>query len=127
MQGARGADAEDVQGPVHGLDLPGGEIDVGQGVQFGHDDIDVVGADAVGQYGDTLAVAFARHGYEFTGGVAEFQLVQQVRDHVHAARVAYKDHIVSQFLRLKVDMERGAVSVDDEFRCRNAHDCSIMR
>jgi hypothetical protein len=65
VQGAGGADAEDVQGPVHGLHLTGGKVDVRQGVQFGHDNVDVVGADAMRQDGDALAHPLSGDGDEF--------------------------------------------------------------
>jgi hypothetical protein len=58
--------------------------------------------------------------------VTEFHFVQQVRDHVDAAGVAHEDDVVGQFFRLQVDMEGGAVAIDNEFRFRDSHGCSII-
>ena len=126
VQGAGGADAEDVQGLVHGLHLAGGEIDIRQGVEFGHDNVNIVGADAMRQDGDAFPVPLSGDGNEFAGSVAELDLVQQVRDHVHAAGVAHEDDVVGQFFRLQMDMEGGAVAIDNEFRFRDSHGCSII-
>ena len=126
VQGAGGADTQDVQGLVHGLDLAGGEIDVGEGVQLGHHDVDVVGADAMGKEGDALAVPPAGDGDELAGGVPEFDVFQHFGDHVDPAGVAHEDDVVGQFFRLEVDVEHGAVAVDDEFGFRDSHGKSIM-
>ena len=121
MEGAGGADADDIEGAVLFLDLAGGEIDIGQRIQFGHDDVDVVRSDAVGKDGDALAVLPARDGDELAGGVAELDVLQEVGDHVNPAGVADHDDVVGQFFRLEVDMERGAVPVDDQFGFRYSH------
>ena len=94
VQGAGGADTEDIQRLVHGLDLARGEVHVGQGIQLGHDDVDVVRADTVRQRGDTLSVALAGDGNEFAGFVAEFDVCKIFADHVHAGRVSHHDDIV---------------------------------
>ena len=44
---AAGADAEDGQAAMSQFGEAGIEIDIGQGVELGHHDVDVVGADAV--------------------------------------------------------------------------------
>ena len=104
-----------------GPDLPGDEIDVRQGVQLGHHDVDVVGADAMGQDGDTLAVPPSGDGDELAGGMPELDIFQQFGDHVDPAGVAHKDDVVGQFFRLQVNVEHGAVAVDDEFGFRDSH------
>ena len=43
------------------------------------------------------------------------------RYHVHAGGVSHHDHIVCQFFGLQVDVEYGAVGVDDEFGFRDSH------
>ena len=115
MQGAGGDDAEDVEGLVHGLYLAGFEVHIGQGVELGHHDVDIVRADAVGQRRDALSVAFAGNGYEFTGFVAEFDICQVFSDHVHAGRVSHHDDVVGQFFGFQVNVKHGTVAVDNQF------------
>ena len=50
------------------VDVPRFEIYVGQRVEFGHDDIDVVGPDAGGYHGQSFAFAGSRYGVEFAVG-----------------------------------------------------------
>ena len=121
MQGAGGADAEDLEGPVLRLDLTGEEVHVRQGVELGHDDIDVVGADTVGEGRQALAVVAAGHRNELTGGMAEFDVAQVFRNHIDTAGVSDHDNGVSQLFRLDMEMEHGTVRVDDQFRLRDTH------
>ena len=121
VQGAGSADAQDVQGLVHGLDFAGLEVHVGQGVQLGHDDVDIVRADAMGQRGDALAVALAGDGNEFTGFVTEFYVCEVFSDHVHAGRIADHDDVICQFFGFQMDVKHGTVAIDDEFRFRDSH------
>ena len=75
----------------------------------------------MGKDGDALAVPPARDGDELAGGVPEFDVFQQFGDHVDAAGVAHEDDVVGQFFGLEVDVEHGAVAVDDEFGFRDSH------
>ena len=115
LDGAAGADAQDVQRAVLGELLARLEIDVGEGIELRHHDIDVVRADAGGQDRDALPVEqprgpdeFARSALGLDGGEIGF-------DHGDPAGVADEDHVVGQLFRTDVDVERGAVTVDDQF------------
>ena len=115
MQGAGGTDPDDVESLVLGLDLTGLEVYVCKGVKLGHHDVDIVGADAVGEGRDAFAVALARDGNEFTRLVTELYVLEVLSYHIHPGGVSHHDDIVGQFLGLEVDVEYGAVTVDDKF------------
>ena len=114
MQGAGGADPEDIQAAVHGLHLAGFKVHVGQGVQLRHHDVDIVRADAVGQRRDAFSVVFAGDGDKLTGGVAALDVGEEIGQHVHAAGVSHHDDVVGQLFGLQMNMESGAVSVNNE-------------
>lgn len=65
LQGARCADAHHMERAVLGAYLACGEVYVGQGVELVDHDVDVVGADAVAQTHDRLALIGASDGVEF--------------------------------------------------------------
>ena len=103
------------------LYLAGGEIDIGQGVKLGHDDVDIVSTDAGGQKGDPLSVVFAGDGYELAGLMAELLVLKESGSHVHTAGIAEYNDPVCKLFRPQMDMECGTVSVDDQFRLRYSH------
>ena len=128
VQGAGGADAQDVEGAVLRLYLAGFEVHVGQGVQLCHHNVNVVRANPMGQGGDALAIVFAGYGDEFTRGVAELDVCQVFGNHVHAGRIAHHNYVIGQFLRFQVNVEHGAVAVDNKFRFRNSHSaCGLSK
>ena len=66
-------------------------------------------------------------GDKLPGGVAEFQVGQILRNHVDPAGVSDHDDGIGQLFRPDVDMERGTVRVDDQFRFGNSHDYAVCK
>ena len=107
---------------VLGLDLAGGEVHVGQGVELGGHDVDIVGTYSMRQGGDALAVVETRYEGEFTRLPLGLDLFEVGNEHLHAPGVAHEEHGVGQFGRFDVDVKYRSVAVDDEFRFWNSHD-----
>ena len=85
-------------------------------LRFGHHDVDVVGADAVGKGGDAPAVVGAGDGVELPRTLVELDGVEVRGDGAHAARVAHHEDNVGEVFGQDMEMEHGTVVVDDEFR-----------
>ena len=98
-----------------GLDLAGLEIDVGESIQLGHYDIDVVAADSVGKGGDTLAVVGTGSESEFAGLALDFDGVEKGFEHFHTPGISEHHHDVGKVLRPHVDVECRTIGIDDEF------------
>ena len=90
---------------------PGLEIDIGQGVQLGEHNVDVVGAHPRGNHRDTLALVGARVGDELAVLLAHLHRVQHTGYHRHTAGIAHQNDIVGQFLRVQVEMVNRAVGL----------------
>ena len=74
VQGTGSTNAQDVEGTVYWLNLARFEVHIGQGIQFRHNNVNVVRADTMGQGGNALAIVLTGYGDEFTGFVAEFDV-----------------------------------------------------
>ena len=114
MERTGSADSENVQAAVDGFNLAGFEVDVGQGVQFRHHDVDIVRAYTVGQRGDALSIVFSGDGNKLARSVAAFDVGKIVGQHIHAAGISHHYDIVGQLFGLQMNMESGAVSVNNE-------------
>ena len=126
LDGAAGAYPQDVESTVLGLDLAGLEIDVGEGVELGHHDVDVVGADARREHREPLSAAAAGHPHELPRGASGLDLVEQGDEHLHAAGIADEYHVVGKLVGTDVDVEYRTVAVDDKFRFRDSHDFALL-
>ena len=114
LQATAGADANAGQRAVLVFLLSRLIVDVGQCVEFGHDDVNIVAADAVALTGDALAFIGAGDGMELAAADLTLSGVEMVGNGIDAGRVAHQDYTVGQLLRLEVQVEAGAVFVDDE-------------
>ena len=65
LQGAGGADADDVEGAQIFPDFAGLEVDIGEGIQFVDDDVDIIGSDAGGEDGEAFGTDITGMGNEF--------------------------------------------------------------
>lgn len=72
------------------------EIDVDEGVQLGHDDVDIVGADARGENGNALALIGAGEADELTIGVLALDGVEELLNHRNTTRVANEDDFIGE-------------------------------
>ena len=121
VDGAAGAYAQHVEGTVLRLYLAGGEIYICQGVQFSHYNVYVVRAYSCGQDGDPLGIIPSGNGDELPGGVAALNVLKICCGHINPGRVSYHYNVVSQLLRLHMEVERGSVRVNYKFRFRYSH------
>ena len=112
---AAGADAQDLERPMLCFGQAGLEIDVCKCVELGHHDVDVVGADAVRQGGDSFAMVGSCDGVELARALVELYGVEILCDRAHATRVAHHDHDVGQVFGKDMQMEHGTVVIDDQF------------
>ena len=114
LQSATSAHADEGQRAVHGALRAGGEVDVGQGVELVHHDVDVVAADARGEGRDALALVGARDGVELAALDLTLHGVEVVGYQGDAAGVAHEDHAVGQLFGAEVQVEDATVAIDDQ-------------
>ena len=96
LKAAAGADAHAGQRTVLRILLACLVVDIGQRVQLGHHDVDIVAADAVALAGDALAAVGAGDGVELAALHLTFHRVEVCGHGVHATRVTDEDDLVSE-------------------------------
>ena len=96
-----------------------GEVDVDKGVELGKDEVDVVGADSRGEDRDSFSFVGASGADEFTVCVFAFDGVEKALDHRDAAGVANENDFVGKLTWFYVEVEDGAIGIDDELRVGN--------
>ena len=81
------------------------EVDIGQGIEFGHHYIDIVGANAVrkAHYGFTFVSA--TNGVKFAARYLKVLSVEIGCNHVNTARIAAHHYAVGEVLWLEVKVE----------------------
>ena len=89
-----------------GLFRAGIEVDVGKGVEFGHDDVDVVATDARGEDRDTLALIGARDAMELAAADLAFLFGEMGSHSAYSARIAHKDDAVGKLFGTQMQVER---------------------
>ncbi len=115
LQGARGADADDGQCAEMRFDGAGDEIDIGQGVEFIEDDVDIVRADTGGDDGKAHPANIARVGNEFAVAVGHFHLIEVPANGRDAIGVADGNNGGCKFFREGIEVVHGATGVDNQF------------
>ena len=119
MQTTARADAYQFQLAEFGLFFTGLEVDVCQGVQFVHHNVDIVATDARGDYRDAFAFVCTGYGLEFAAFYLAFFVLEVGCDQCHASGVAYQDYFICQPFGLYVEVENGTVIIDNQFgRCK---------
>ena len=103
-----------------GFLLAGGEIDVGQSVELRDGDVDVADADAGRENGHPLALVGAGHGVELAVGDLAFDILEMFGDEGHTARIADQNDGVGQLFGTEVEVENGAVFVDNQLGSRDS-------
>ena len=109
LQGSAGTDTHNVERAVLRLHLHRLQVNIGQGIQFGHHNVDVVGAHTRGERGDALSAQSARVYHQLTVLVGELHRVEIFRYIRHAPRVAHHNNIVGQIFRKDTQMVDSAV------------------
>nr|DAR47932.1 MAG TPA: hypothetical protein [Caudoviricetes sp.] len=127
LDGPRGAQPQQRELLFLGLDLPRGEIHVGQGIELRNRNIDIADADAGREHRHAPALVGARHGVELAVRHVAFLFVEKRRHECHATRIAHQDDRVGQLLGTQVEVENRAVVVDYQFGRRYcSHLCSVL-
>ena len=97
----------------------GRKIDIDQGVEFGEDDIDIVGADAGGDDGEAFLADAAGMGDEFAVLGAVFDGIEMLANFGYAVGVAYRQDGRGQFFGAEVEVVDGAAIVYKKFTFRD--------
>ena len=90
-------------------------IDVGECIEFVGHDVDVVAADAVALTGNALALVGAGDGMELAALYFALFSVEVGSNGIYAGRIAHEYDTVGQLFRLQMQVETGAVSIDNQF------------
>ena len=97
------------------LVLPLLEVDVGKGIKFVHDNVDVVATDACAQYGDALALVCTGDGMELAALYFAFLRVEMAGNGADAAWIADEYDAVGQLFGLDVKVEDATIFINNEF------------
>ncbi len=115
LQGARGADPEELKRRKPGLDGPRFKIDVGKRVQFIQYDIDIVGSDAGRDDGKPFFSKKSGMCNEFAVGRLMFNRIKMFAHLWNAAGIAYKDNRMGDLVGPEIEVVDGASLVKDQF------------
>lgn len=119
LERARSTDADYLECGMLVFRGTGLEIDIYEGVQLRHDNIDIVGADARGENGNALPLIGAGEADELTIGVLALNGVEELLNHRDTTRIANEDDFIGELSGLDMEMENRAVGIDDELRIGN--------
>ena len=108
-------DAEDIERTMNRLYLTSLEIDVRKGIQFVHDDIDIIRTDSGGKDCHPYALVLSGHGHKLSRSMPELLFLEVFRNHIDSSGISHKNHVVGKFFRTKVQMEDRSVTIDDKF------------
>ncbi len=116
LEGARSTDTDYLESGMLVFRSTGLEIDIDKGIQLGHDDVDIVGADASGENGNALALIGAGEADELTICVLALDGVEELLNHRNTARIADEDNFIGELSGLDMEVENRAVGIDNELR-----------
>ena len=129
LKSARGAYAHNVEAAVCVFHNSLLEIDVGESIEFGHHDVDIVAPYAVAQCHNRPAAVGAAYGVELATAHFIVACVKVGCYHVDSARVTAYDDVVAQLVGVKVNVKYTAVGIDDHFRIGDyflGHSCHCI-
>ncbi|KXT34493.1 hypothetical protein HMPREF2141_02320 [Bacteroides uniformis] len=115
LQAAAGADTYQLKATQTGLFFARLEIDVCQGIQFVHHDIDVVTSDTGGNHRNTFPLVSTGDSLELAAFHFTFLVLEMGGNQCHPSGVAYQDDFVCQPFGLYVKMKYRTVFIDDQF------------
>ena len=104
LERTTGADADKVQTAMGFFGHSRLQVDIGEGVEFVHHDINVVGTHARREHSDTFAVEIAGTGDEFTVLTFHLNLVEKRGNHFDTTRVANHDDVIGQLIGMQIQM-----------------------
>ena len=91
------------------------EVDVGGGIEFGGDDVNVVAAHAGGECCESVAVVGTRKGVDFAVEALVFDAVEKGLEHLYTRRVADEYDIVGEGVCGEVYMVEASVGSQNQF------------
>ena len=103
---------------MFGAHAASGEIDIGEGVEFGYYDLNIIGADAMRYRHDRLALIRASDGMKLARTNFKIDRIEHRSDEIYATGIADEDDIIAKLVGAHMDMKSRAVIIDDEFGCR---------
>jgi len=113
LEGAAGSHTDDGEGGEGSFDGAGGKVDIGEGVELVEHDVDIVRADAGGDYGEAFLADAAGVGNEFPVVGAVFDSVEVFANVVDAVRIAYGEDGGGEFFGTEVEVVDGATVIDN--------------
>ena len=116
LQTSTSTDTDKRKCPMLGLVLTLLEIDVGEGIQLVHHNVEVVATDTMTEASDAFPPVCACNGMKLTTLYVTFFRIEMRSNCVNPARVSNKNDTVSKLFRPDVKMENAAIFVDDELR-----------
>ena len=118
LQPSAGTDTYEGEGTMLRLLCTCLEIDIRQSIELIHYDVDVVAAYSGAESRDALAFILSGDGMELTIARLTFLTVEMGGNEVYTSRVSNEDDFVGKLLGFEMEMEYGAVAVDDKLRFR---------
>ena len=88
------------------------EVDVGKGIEFCHDDVDVVASDARREHRDAFAFVCTSNAVELAAAHFTLLLRKVLSYGAYSSWVAHKNDAVGQLLWAHVEVKCGAICVD---------------
>lgn len=119
LERARSTDANYLECGMFVFRGAGLEIYIDKGIQLGHDNVDIVGADTCGENGNAFALIGAGEADELTICVLALDGVEELLNHRDTTRIANEDDFIGELSGLDMEMENRAVGIDDELRIGN--------
>ena len=90
------------------------QVDIGQRIELVHYNVEVVGAHARAEHGDTFAVEIARTRDKFAVLSSHLNFVKKRSNHVDTVRVANQDDIIGYLVGMEIQVIYGAFIVEDK-------------
>ena len=114
LEATTGADAHYLELAQFGSYETGGEVDIGQGIQFVEHNVDVVTADTRGDYRDALATETARDSAEFAARNVALDVREMGSYQGDSPGVAHEDDFVGQLLGPHMEVKDAAIGMDNQ-------------
>ena len=119
LNAAAGSYAQKPQRALLLLNLPCGKIHIGKRIQLRNNNIYVIRTDSRRESRNSLSFVTACAGNKLPGTLHKLLCIKKRGDKFHSARVAHKQNIIRNILRLKVQVKYRSVRVYNKLRCSN--------
>ena len=112
LQASASADTHQFERMMLGTNLTGLEVDVLEGIELVHHNINIVGADAMAYGRDALALIGTCDGMEFAGRDFALPAVEVGGNQVNTSWVTTHDDLVGQLVGTNMQVETAAIRID---------------